>query len=158
MVKNNNYNYFMKLALEEAIISFNEGEVPVGAVSVLNNKVLVKSGNKMEKDKNPLQHAEMLVLLRSARILYNLGQPIKFQKLDLYVTLEPCPMCAQAISLMRIKNLYYGADDLKGGGIKHGPKVFDQNSCNHRPTINSGILAKESEKLLNDFFKKLRIK
>lgn len=155
MVKDNN-NYFMRLAIEEAKSSFNNGEVPVGAISVWNNKILVKSGNMMEKNKNPLQHAEMLVLYRSAKILSNLGKSIKYQQLDLYVTLEPCPMCAQAISIMRIKNLYYGAHDIKGGGIENGPKIFDQHTCHHKPMVHSGILKKESEKLLKDFFKKLR--
>ena len=158
MVKDNNYNYFMQLALEEAKISSKNGEVPVGALSVLNGKVLVKSGNEMENNKNPLYHAEILVLLRSAKILYNLGQPIKYKNLDLYVTLEPCPMCAHAISLMRINNLYYGAEDSKSGGVKHGPKIFEQRTCHHKPTIHSGILGKESEKLLKNFFIKLRKK
>ncbi len=158
MVKDNNYNYFMQLALEEAKISSKNGEVPVGAISVLNGKVLVKSGNEMENNKNPLYHAEILVLLRSAKILYNLGQPIKYKNLDLYVTLEPCPMCAHAISLMRINNLYYGADDFKSGGVKHGPKIFEQRTCHHKPVIHSGILRKESEKLIKNFFIKLRKK
>ncbi len=158
MVKDNNYNYFMKLALEEAKISSKNGEVPVGAISVFNGKVLVKSGNEMENNKNPLRHAEILVLLRSAKILYNLGQSIKYKNLDLYVTLEPCPMCAHAISLMRINNLYYGAEDFKSGGVKHGPKIFEQRTCHHKPAIHSGILRKESEKLLKNFFIKLRKK
>ena len=158
MNNDNNHNYFMKQALEEAKISFSEGEVPVGAVSVLNNKILVRSGNKMQKSKNPINHAEIIVLYRSAKILAELGKSVRYEKLDLYVTLEPCAMCAQAISLMRINNLFYGAEEPKGGSIKHGAKIFEQKTCHHKPKIYSNILSRDSEKLLKEFFKILRKK
>ena len=148
MVKDNNYNYFMQLALEEAKISSKNGEVPVGALSVLNGKVLVKSGNEMENNKNPLYHAEILVLLRSAKILYNLGQPIKYKNLDLYVTLEPCPMCAHAISLMRINNLYYGADDFKSVGFNLHYEEFADESLRNDPDILAIVNKKKNEETL----------
>ena len=152
----NNQKIFMSLALEEARTAALKGEVPVGAVAVMNNEVLAKSGNAMESSVNPLKHAEMIVLESTTNILINMGLSIKYAKIDLYVTLEPCAMCSYAISLCRIQNLFYGADDPKGGGINFGSKVFQQPTCHHKPTIYGGIKKNESEKLLKDFFKKLR--
>ena len=158
MINNNSHNYFMKQALEEAKVSFSKGEVPVGAVSVFKNKILVRSHNKMEKSKNPILHAEIIVLFKTAEILFQLGKPIRHEKIDLYVTLEPCAMCAQAISLMRVNNLIYGTEDIKGGAVKNGAKIFDQQTCHHRPKIYSGIMQKESQRLLKMFFRDLRKK
>lgn len=149
---------FMQIALDEASNSAERGEVPVGALIVHENKVLTKSGNMMVKYSNPLMHAEIIVLSESSKILSDMGLSIKHEKLDLFVTLEPCAMCAQAISLCRINNLYYGADDSKGGGIRYGSKVFDHKTCHHRPNIFYGIEKDKSQAMLKGFFKNLRSK
>jgi len=155
-MEKNNKNTFMLLALEEAKIASSKGEVPVGAITVMNNKVLAKSSNCMESSSNPLMHAEMIVLENSSVILKKQGLSIRHVDLDLYVTLEPCAMCAYAISLCRIKNLFYGADDAKGGGVKFGSKVFDQTTCHHKPNIFSGINKKNCERILKSFFLNIR--
>ena len=157
MEKNKNKN-FMKIALNEAEKSADKGEVPVGAVAVHENKILAKSGNMMVRYSNPLMHAEMIVLHKSSEILLNMGLSIRYEKLDLFVTLEPCSMCAQAISLSRIDNLYYGADDPKGGGVRYGSKVFNHKTCHHKPNIYNGIDKEKSESMLKAFFKKIRNK
>ena len=156
-MEKNNYKSFMQMAIDEAEKASSLGEVPVGAVTVYNNEVLAKSGNRMVKYSNPTMHAEMIVLQKSSEILINRGLSIRYEKLDLFVTLEPCPMCAHAISLYRINNLYYGADDPKGGGVKFGSKVFDQSTCHHKPTIYSGVYKDESAILLKIFFKNIRL-
>jgi tRNA(adenine34) deaminase len=156
IMENNNYKNFMLLAIEEAKIASQENEVPVGAVIVYKKQVIAKSGNLMIKYSNPLMHAEMIVLKKASEILSSNGLSIRHEKLDIYVTLEPCAMCAQAISLCRIANLYYGADDPKGGGVKYGSKVFDQITCHHRPNVISGIEKENSKIILQSFFKKLR--
>ena len=158
IMEKNNYNNFMQIAIDEAEKSFKRGEVPVGAVTVHNNKVISKSGNMMVKYSNPLMHAEMIVLEKSSEIFLNMGLSVRYEKLDLFVTLEPCPMCAYAISLYRINNLYYGADDPKGGGVKYGSKVFEHSTCHHKPTIYSGIYKDKSKTLLQEFFTKIRNK
>ena len=157
-MEKNNYKNFMQIALDEAEKSSKRGEVPVGAVTVHNNKVISKSGNMMVKYSNPLMHAEMIVLEKSSKIFLNMGLSVRYEKLDLFVTLEPCPMCAYAISLYRINNLYYGADDPKGGGVKYGSKVFENSTCHHKPTIYSGIYKDKSKTLLQEFFTKIRNK
>ena len=157
IMEKNNYKNFMQIAIDEAEKSSKRGEVPVGAVTVHNNKIIAKSGNMMVKYSNPLMHAEMIVLQKSSEIFLNMGLSVRYEKLDLFVTLEPCTMCAHAISLFRINNLYYGADDPKGGGIKYGSKVFDHDTCHHKPNIYSGIYKEESSLLLKDFFKKIRL-
>ena len=155
-MEKNNKKIFMNLALEEARLSGIKGEVPIGAITVMNNKVIAKSGNRMENLSNPLLHAEMIVLKETCKYLKKIDLSIKHAKIDLYITLEPCTMCAYAISLCRIRNLYYGADDPKRGGVNFGSKVFEQATCHHKPKIHSGINKKESEKLLKEFFKKIR--
>ena len=155
-MEKNNKNTFMLLALEEAKIASSKGEVPVGAITVMNNEVLAKSSNFIESLSNPLKHAEMIVLENSSVILKEKGLSIRHVNLDLYVTLEPCAMCAYAISLCRIKNLFYGADDSKGGGVKFGSKVFDQTTCHHKPNIFSGINKKDCEQIIKSFFLKIR--
>lgn len=156
IMEKNNYKNFMQIAIDEAEKSSKRGEVPVGAVTVHNNKIIAKSGNMMVNSSNPLMHAEMIVLQKSSEIFLNMGLSVRYEKLDLFVTLEPCPMCAHAISLCRINNLYYGADDPKGGGVKYGSKVFEHHTCHHKPTIFSGIYKDESKILLQRFFKNLR--
>ena len=148
----------MQIALKEAVKSSERGEVPVGAVIVRSNKILAKSGNMMVRYSNPLMHAEMIVLHKSSKILLNMGLSIRYEKLDLFVTLEPCAMCAQAISLSRINNLYYGTDDPKGGGVRYGSKVFDHKTCHHKPNIYDGIDKEKSENMLKAFFKNIRNK
>ena len=155
-MENNNYNKFMQLAIEEAEEASKNGEVPIGAVIVHKKNVIAKSGNLMFKYSNPLLHAEMIVLNKASQILSEKGLSIRHEKLDIFVTLEPCAMCAQAISLCRIENLYYSADDPKGGGVKHGSKVFEQVTCHHKPNIFSGIYREKSQIILKNFFKKIR--
>ena len=144
---------FMKVALEQAVKAAELGEVPVGAVIVHNGKTLNAFGNEILKTKDPTAHAEMLAIRTAAK---ELGQ-VRLTECDLYVTLEPCPMCAQAISLARIHRLYFGAYDPKGGGIEHGPRIFDQSTCHHKPEIIGGIQEKECAKVLLDFFKNRRL-
>ena len=157
-MENNKKIFFMQIALKEAVKSSERGEVPVGAVIVRSNKILAKSGNMMVRYSNPLMHAEMIVLHKSSKILLNMGLSIRYEKLDLFVTLEPCAMCAQAISLSRINNLYYGTDDPKGGGVRYGSKVFDHKTCHHKPNIYDGIDKEKSENMLKAFFKNIRNK
>ena len=158
IMENNKKIFFMQIALKEAAKSSERGEVPVGAVIVRSNKILAKSGNMMVRYSNPLMHAEMIVLHKSSEILLNMGLSIRYEKLDLFVTLEPCAMCAQAISLSRINNLYYGTDDPKGGGVRYGSKVFDHKTCHHKPNIYDGIDKEKSENMLKAFFKNIRNK
>jgi len=141
---------YMITALKEAIKSFNEGEIPVGAVIVdsTSGEILAKAHNKTECSKNPTAHAEILAILDACKIK---NSP-RITECDMYVTLEPCPMCAQAISFARIRRLYFGAYDKKGGGVEHGAKIFNAASCHHRPDIYGGIKESESSKLLQDFF------
>jgi tRNA(adenine34) deaminase len=126
------------------------GEVPVGAVLVnASGAVLAEAGNRTEELSDPTAHAEMLAIRAAAR---KLGAP-RLVDCDLYVTLEPCPMCAQAISFARIRRLYWGAADPKGGGVEHGPRIFDQPTCHHRPELYPGLSESEAAALLRNFFK-----
>jgi tRNA(adenine34) deaminase len=144
---------FMDLALEEARQAVAEGEVPVGAVLVdgATREVLARDHNRTEALGDPLAHAEVLVL--KAAIAARGG---RLEGCDLYVTLEPCAMCAGAIALARLRRLYYGADDPKGGGVAHGARVFAQPTCNHRPEIYGGIAAEPAAMLLRAFFQARR--
>ena len=139
----------MALALAEAKAAAAQGEVPVGAVLLDPAGIVVSaSGNRVERDRDPTAHAEMLVLRDGAA---RLGLK-RLAGCDLYVTLEPCPMCAAAISLARIRRLYFGAYDAKGGGVEHGARIFDQPTCHHRPEIYGGIGEREAGNLLGRFF------
>ena len=140
----------MALALEEARAAAARGEVPVGAVLVdaARGEVLARAGNEVEARRDPTAHAEMLVIRAAARRRAAKRLP----GCDLYVTLEPCPMCAQAIAFARIERLYFGAGDPKGGGVIHGPRIFSQPTCNHRPEIYDGIGEAEAAALLKAFF------
>ena len=139
----------MGLALVEAETAAASGEVPVGAVLVdAKGHVLAKAGNRVETLSDPTAHAEILVLREAARVL---GSP-RLVECDLYVTLEPCAMCAAAISFARIRRLYFGAYDPKMGGVDHGPKFFQQPTCHHRPEIYGGIEEKNAAELLRGFF------
>lgn len=143
---------FMEEAIAEAQYAAKRGEVPVGAVIVKDGKIIASAGNETEESNDPTAHAEMLVIKKATK---NLGEA-RLVNCDLYVTLEPCPMCAQAISFARIKRLYYGAEDKKGGGVDNGARIFNSPSCHHKPEIYGGIYSTECEKLLKDFFKERR--
>ena len=139
----------MARALDEAAAAAAAGEVPVGAVLVDGaGAVVATAGNRVERDHDPTAHAEMLVLRTGAA---RLGLK-RIEGCDLYVTLEPCPMCAAAIGLARIRRLYFGAYDPKGGGVEHGPRIFDQPTCHPRPEIYGGIGERAAAALLRRFF------
>ena len=140
----------MALALEEAGEAARRGEVPVGAVLVdgTTGAVLAQSGNRTEELADPTAHAEMLVLRVAAAAR---GRP-RLDDCDLYVTLEPCAMCAAAISFARIRRLYFGARDPKGGAVELGPRFFTQPTCHHRPEVYGGIEERRSGDLLRQFF------
>lgn len=139
----------MDLALAEAKAAAARGEVPVGAVIAgPAGQIVARAGNRTLELKDPTAHAEMLAIREACRVL-GTERLIGF---DLYVTLEPCPMCAGAISFARIRRLYYGAADEKGGGVDHGPRIFEQPTCHHRPEVYGGIGETAAAALLRDFF------
>lgn len=142
----------MRLALDQARRAAFLGEVPVGAVIVHNNQVIASAHNLVEATPDATAHAEILALRQACHILGD----VRLTECDLYVTLEPCPMCAQAISFARIRRLYFGAYDPKGGGVEHGPHIFQQSSCHFRPEVIGGICEQECRIVLQDFFSKLR--
>jgi tRNA(adenine34) deaminase len=142
----------MELALAEAEAAAARGEVPVGAVLVRDGRVVAAASNRTEEASDPTAHAEILVIRDAAR---QLGRP-RLIDCDLYVTLEPCPMCAQAISLARVRRLYYGAADPKGGGVEHGPRIFASSSCHHVPEVYGGIGEQPAAALLQRFFRARR--
>ena len=144
----------MAVALGEAEAAAARDEVPVGAVlvDVATGAILAQSGNRVEELHDPTAHAEMLVIRAAAAA----GKAKRLPDCDLYVTLEPCPMCAQAISFVRIRRLYFGAYDPKGGGVDHGPRIFGQPTCHHRPEVYGGIAETRAGELLKTFFKARR--
>ncbi|MGQ0672713.1 MAG: nucleoside deaminase [Hyphomicrobium sp.] len=143
----------MQLALAEAEAAANRGEVPVGAVIVgADGRVLARAGNRTRELNDPSAHAEMLAV-RAACLA--LGTE-RLTGADLYVTLEPCPMCAGVISFARIRRLYYAAGDPKSGGVEHGPRVFSHPTCHHAPEVYPGIAEEEAGALLRRFFAEKR--
>ncbi len=143
----------MDMALEEAELAAKCGEVPVGAVVVGPDKaILARTGNRIVELHDPTAHAEMLALRAAAKAT---GSE-RLIDCDFYVTLEPCPMCAGAISLARIRRLYYGAEDEKAGGVDHGPRVFSHATCHHVPEVYSGIRGQAAAELLTVFFRDRR--
>ena len=144
----------MEQALIEAERAAAAGEVPVGAVLVeaASGTVLAAAGNRVEALNDPTAHAELLVLRAAAAKL----RTPRLEECDLYVTLEPCPMCAAAISFARVRRLYFGAADPKGGGVEHGPRIFSQPTCHHRPEVYGGIDEARAAALLKRFFEALR--
>ena len=143
----------MRLALDAAGRASSMGEVPVGAVVVdAQGTVLACVHNRVETDQDPTAHAEILALREAAR---RRGRP-RLTDCDLNVTLEPCPMCAQAIAMARIRRLYFGAADPKGGGVEHGARIFAQSSCHHRPEVVGGIGEQAAAALLRTFFQERR--
>jgi tRNA(adenine34) deaminase len=143
---------FMQLALEEAKRAAARGEVPVGAVLVRDGEVVSAAGNRTRELSDPTAHAEIVVIREAARLLQN----ERLEGCDLYVTLEPCAMCAGAISFARLRRLYYGADDPKGGAVDNGPQFFAQATCHHAPEIYAGMGESEASALLKGFFSERR--
>lgn len=138
----------MEMALAEARAASAAGEVPVGCVVVRDGAVVARAGNRTLADRDPSAHAELLALRAAAA---RLGSE-RLAGCDLYVTLEPCTMCAAAISFARIRRLYYGAADPKGGAVEHGVRFFASPACHHRPEVYGGIAEAEAAALLRDFF------
>ena len=143
---------FMDLALEEADAAARAGEVPIGCVIVRDGAVVARAANRTSVDRDPTAHAEMLAL-RAAAAALGLERLVDC---DLYVTLEPCPMCAAAISFARIRRLYYGAADPKGGAVESGVRLYAQPSCHHRPEVYGGIGEARAAELLRTFFRARR--
>ncbi len=142
----------MQIALTEAEAAAARGEIPVGAVVLRGGEVIAQAGNRTRELNDPTAHAEILAIREACRLL---GQE-RLTGCDLYVTLEPCPMCAAAISNARIGRLYYGASDPKSGGIRQGPRVFSHPQCHHVPEVYDGIDEARSGALLAAFFAGLR--
>ena len=143
---------FMDLALEEARAAQAAGEVPIGCVVVRGGSVIASAGNRTIADRDPTAHAEILAIRDAARAL---GSE-RLTDCDLYVTLEPCAMCAGAISFARIRRLYYGAGDPKGGAVDNGVRFFAQPTCHHAPEVYSAVGEEASATLLREFFKARR--
>ena len=139
----------MSVAFDEARAAAARGEVPVGAVVVHRGRVIAAAGNRTLQERDPTAHAELLAIRQAARAL----QSERLTDCDLYVTLEPCAMCAAAISFARIRRLYWAAADPKGGAVEHGPRFFSQPTCHHAPELYGGIREQEAAALLQDFFR-----
>jgi len=139
---------FMDQALDLARAAAAAGEVPVGCVVVRDGAVIAGAANRTLTDRDPTAHAEIVALREAARIL----DTERLTDCDLYVTLEPCAMCAGAISFARIRRLYYGAADPKGGAVDNGVRFFEAATCHHRPEVYGGIGEREASALLKDFF------
>ena len=142
----------MQHALELALQGAEAGEVPIGALVVKDNQVIGAFHNWVENFSDPTAHAEMLALRAACEAL---GTP-RLDGCDLYVTLEPCPMCAAAMSFARIRRLYFGASDPKGGGVEHGPRIFTQPTCHHKPEVYGGISEHQCAEVLKAFFRQKR--
>ncbi len=142
----------MDMALQEARAAGGRGEVPVGAVIVRDGEVLARAGNRTLADRDPTAHAEMIAIREAAS---KVGSE-RLDRCDLYVTLEPCAMCAGAVAFARIRRLYYGAIDPKGGAVDNGVKFFASSTCHHRPEVYGGLAEAEASSLLKEFFKERR--
>jgi tRNA(adenine34) deaminase len=143
---------FMDAALEEARAAAARGEVPVGAVIVLDGQIVARQGNRTRETNDVTAHAEIAAIREASRQLAS----ERLSDADLYVTLEPCAMCAAAISFARIRRLYFGAGDEKGGGVVNGVRFFDQPTCHHAPEVYPGIGEREAASLLIGFFRDRR--
>ena len=139
---------YMEMAISEARLAADRGEVPVGAVVVHNRTLLAKAGNRTLELNDPTAHAEILAIRQAC---YKLNSH-RLANCDLYVTLEPCTMCASAISFARIKRLYYSASDRKGGAVDNGVRFFQQPTCHHAPDVYSGLGESQTSRLLSEFF------
>ena len=144
---------YMEIALEEAKAAGDRGEVPVGAVLVQGGAIIARAGNRTRELADPTAHAEMLAIREACRAL----AAERLAEADLFVTLEPCAMCAGAISFARIRRLYFGAADEKGGAVVNGPRFFSQPTCHHAPEIYSGFHEQEAAGLLKEFFREKRL-
>lgn len=143
----------MSLAFAEAESAGRRGEVPIGCVIVdQSGNVMAKAGNRTLELKDPTAHAELLAIREAAA---RLGSE-RLAGLDIYVTLEPCAMCAAAISFARLRRLYFAAGDAKMGGVEHGPRFFNQDTCHHRPEVYGGLSEARGELLLREFFRARR--
>ena len=145
------FTSFMDVALAEAKAAAQRGEVPVGAVIVRAGKVVAQAGNRTRELADPTAHAEMLAIRAACA---QLGE--RLPECDLYVTLEPCPMCAAAVSFARIGRLYYAASDPKSGGLEQGPRLFSHAQCHHKPEVYAGIRERDASALLRQFFAERR--
>ena len=143
---------FMDMALDEARAAGARGEVPVGCVIVRDGAVVARAGNRTLTDRDPTAHAEMIAIRAAAA---SLGSE-RLDDCDLYVTLEPCAMCAGAVAFARIRRLYYGAADPKGGAVDNGVKFFASPTCHHRPEVYGGLAEAEAGALLKEFFRERR--
>jgi tRNA(Arg) A34 adenosine deaminase TadA len=143
----------MEIALEEAKAAGDRGEVPVGAVLVHAGKIIARASNRTREFADPTAHAEMLAIREACGAL----AAERLAEADLFVTLEPCAMCAGAISFARIRRLYFGAADEKGGAVVNGPRFFSQPTCHHAPEIYSGFHEQEAAGLLKEFFREKRL-
>ncbi len=135
-------------AFDAALLAAEAGEVPVGASVARAGKIVAVAGNRTLRDRDPTAHAEILAIRAACK---ELGQE-RLVDCDLYVTLEPCAMCAGAVSLARIRRLYFAAEDIKGGGVEHGSRFFSQPTCHHAPEVYGGLRESEAAKLLREFF------
>ncbi|MEJ5022422.1 nucleoside deaminase [Ochrobactrum vermis] len=142
----------MEIALQEARTASLRGEVPIGAVVVHQGTIIARAGNRTRELNDVTAHAEILAI----RIAGDVLQSERLVECDLYVTLEPCAMCAAAISFARVRRLYYGASDPKGGGVEHGPRFYTQPTCHHIPEIYAGFSEADAQKILKDFFREKR--
>jgi tRNA(adenine34) deaminase len=142
----------MRAALEEALRAAEEGEVPVGAVVTDAGGIVARGRNRMRVDRDPSAHAEMVAIRAAAAALGT----SRLDGCDLWVTLEPCAMCAGAMALARLSRLYFAASDPKGGAVLHGPRLFSQPTCHHSPEVYSGIGEAEAGEMLRAFFKARR--
>jgi len=142
----------MQIALDEARAAGKRGEVPIGCTVVRGTDIVASAGNRTIADRDPTAHAELIAIRAAAAALGN----ERLADCDLYVTLEPCAMCAAAISFARIRRLYFGASDPKGGAVEHGVRFFAAPTCHHRPEIYSGIRESDCAALLKDFFQARR--
>jgi len=143
---------FMDMALQEARAAGEAGEVPIGCVIVRGGAVVARAGNRTLTERDPTAHAELVAIRQAAALL---GSE-RLDECDLYVTLEPCAMCAGAVAFARIRRLYYGAADPKGGAVENGVKFFSSPTCHHRPEVYGGIAEAEASALLKDFFRERR--
>jgi len=143
---------YMDVAFAQARAAAAAGEVPVGAAVVRGSEVIAQAGNRTLRDKDPTAHAEMLAIRAAAAAL----DSERLVDCDLYVTLEPCAMCAAAIAFARIRRLYFGAPDPKGGAVEHGVKFFASATCHHRPEVYGGIGEREAGEMLREFFAQRR--
>jgi len=143
---------FMQMALAEARAAAERGEVPVGALLVRGTEVLARDGNRTRELNDPTAHAEMLVIRAAAAKI----RSERLVNCDLYVTLEPCAMCAGAASFARLRRIYFGAPDPKGGAVENGPRFFSQPTCHHAPEVYGGIAERQAAEVLRAFFQDKR--